>query len=286
MWVALRRALIVGCLMAAPLAGQDSLPPLHAVVPVDRREIRVSWGFVRFVVTADSTRGVVVYMKPRPESYQEPQRSDLEYAAFDPTFVRQWTLLVARGIGQAWPDPKPDKPVRLATPLPATAGQGYFMIAKDPRTAPQNRFLMVYRDSAGHDRWASYANEGKVRELIQALDELADISRFDSVEAMRADSVQGLPGSRGVQKAPTLVSMPVAHLPSAVQQVLGQVWVRYVVTPGGRVDSESIHILLTDGPLLTEEVRKVLATAAYEPGRLGGEAVRVLLSQVFIFNTR
>lgn len=279
---AFRLAVMIACLVTARASGQDSLPPLHRIVPVARREIHVKWGLVDFIIMADSVRGVSVYMAPNQWSLQGADHANVSYIAFDPSVVRQWTLVMEQRVGEPWPESRPTTTVPLGVTLPSTSGRAFFMFGKDPSTRAYAQFLMVYRDSVSHTEWTAYSREDQLRDLLHALDEIASLSRYDPELAVRADSASGLPDSHELQQMPKLVSMQRLALPSRLEQE-GRVWVRYVVDQDGRVDPGSIHIMLSDGPLLTDAVRKALATAVYQPGRAAGVAVRVLCFQVFSF---
>jgi TonB family protein len=65
--------------------------------------------------------------------------------------------------------------------------------------------------------------------------------------------------------------------------VTGEVMVQYIVDARGRVEPGSIKILSTTHPLFGEAVRRALLEARYRPAQAGGENVRQLVEQPFIF---
>jgi hypothetical protein len=224
-------------------------------------------------------------MAPSLASAQGAEHSNVSYIAFDPTYVRQWVTLVEQGIRQPWPDPRPTAPLRVAVPLPTTSGRAFIMIARDSSRGEETRFLFVYQDSVSLQGWTAYAREERVGQLLNALDEIANLSRYYPEGASRPDSAAVLLARHEVQQIPRLVSMQPLLFPSSEQQE-GRVWVQYVVDPGGRVEPRSIEVIFSNGSAFTERVRQALATAVYEPGRANGVAVRVLCSQVFTFRFR
>lgn len=65
----------------------------------------------------------------------------------------------------------------------------------------------------------------------------------------------------------------------------GAVTVRFVVDAAGRVESD-IRILDTTGPDFTAAVRSFLRRARYRPAQVGGQPVRQMVEQRFVFELR
>lgn len=65
----------------------------------------------------------------------------------------------------------------------------------------------------------------------------------------------------------------------------GSVTARFVVDAAGRVESD-VGILDTTGPEFTSAVKSFLRRARYRPARVGGQAVRQMVEQRFVFELR
>jgi TonB family protein len=65
--------------------------------------------------------------------------------------------------------------------------------------------------------------------------------------------------------------------------VTGEVHVQYIVDAKGRVEPGSIKVLSATHKLFAEAVRVALLSARYRPAEAGGQAVRQLVEQPFVF---
>ena len=86
--------------------------------------------------------------------------------------------------------------------------------------------------------------------------------------------------------SPVLVHLPQPAYPSALKAagVEGTVQVIYVVDINGGVEPESITIVSSDHPFMTESVRAALVEARFRPGKVRGTAVRSLVRQTIRFS--
>ncbi len=276
----------MGWLVVAPLAGQDSLPPLRTISLAARREVQVSWPLVDFVLTPNTIRGVSVYMAPSVRSAQGRGRTRASSTSRSirrtSASGRRWWSRESASLGPIRDRPAP---VPVAVALPAETGRAFFLLGKDPTPKARAPFLLIYHDSVSHAGWTAYASPDEVAQLLNALEDVASLSSYDSAATARADSVGRMHESREVQQVPRLISMHSLRFPSA-EHSEGRVWVQYVVSAYGLVESQSIEVILSDGPGFSEAVRHALATAVYEPGRVNGVAIPVACFQVFTFRWR
>jgi TonB family protein len=67
------------------------------------------------------------------------------------------------------------------------------------------------------------------------------------------------------------------------QGIEGVVAVEYIVDTTGLADSASLRILRTTHPAFAEAVRAALPGMRFEPGEVGGQLVRQLVTQEFRF---
>jgi TonB family protein len=63
----------------------------------------------------------------------------------------------------------------------------------------------------------------------------------------------------------------------------GLVQALYVVDTTGRVDTTTIHVVLSDDPRFTESVRTALGRMRFRPAKRAGQTVRQLVTQRFRF---
>src|SRR5262249_10878633 len=83
---------------------------------------------------------------------------------------------------------------------------------------------------------------------------------------------------------PTSVDKPVAIIsqpPLSFQGTYGRVVVEYVVGSNGRVEPDSIDILLASASELVPLARNLLLGSRFEPATINGKPVRQLARQVF-----
>jgi TonB family protein len=88
-----------------------------------------------------------------------------------------------------------------------------------------------------------------------------------------------------VERAVVPTRPPVPRYPDALKSVnvTGEVMAQYIVDARGRVEPGSIKILSTSHKLFGDAVRKALLDARYRPAEVGGNPVRQLVEQPFIF---
>ena len=85
---------------------------------------------------------------------------------------------------------------------------------------------------------------------------------------------------------PVVIRFPDPVYPPGLKAagVEGQVTVDYVVDAGGHVESYSISIVSSDHPLMADAVRHAVEKAQFEPGRVRGAPVRMLVRQTIRFS--
>jgi TonB family protein len=88
-----------------------------------------------------------------------------------------------------------------------------------------------------------------------------------------------------VERAVQVTRAPVPRYPEALRSVSiqGEVMVQYIVDARGRVEPGSIKILSSTHKLFADAVRSALLEARYRPAQVGGQPVRQLVEQPFIF---
>jgi protein TonB len=88
-----------------------------------------------------------------------------------------------------------------------------------------------------------------------------------------------------VERAVVATRQPVPRYPDALRSVnvTGEVMVQYIVDAKGRVEPGSIKVLSSTHKLFADAVRSALLNARYRPAQVGGQSVRQLVEQPFIF---
>jgi protein TonB len=88
-----------------------------------------------------------------------------------------------------------------------------------------------------------------------------------------------------VERAVVATRPATPRYPDALKSVnvQGEVMVQYIVDARGRVESGSIKILSTSHKLFADAVRTALLEARFRPAQVGGNNVRQLVEQPFIF---
>ena len=88
-----------------------------------------------------------------------------------------------------------------------------------------------------------------------------------------------------VDRAVQVTRAPVPRYPDALKSVsvTGEVMAQYIVDARGRVEPGSIKILSATHKLFGDAVRRALLEARFRPAEVGGQPVRQLVEQPFIF---
>ena len=79
---------------------------------------------------------------------------------------------------------------------------------------------------------------------------------------------------------------PTPRYPEALREagIEGEVVLEFVVDTTGRVDRESVRVLSTPSDAFVVSVRDALAATRYHPALVGGQRVRQLVRQGFVFS--
>ncbi|MFN2565513.1 MAG: energy transducer TonB [Gemmatimonadaceae bacterium] len=88
-----------------------------------------------------------------------------------------------------------------------------------------------------------------------------------------------------VDRAVSVTRAPEPRYPDALKSVgvVGEVHMRYIVDARGRVEPGSIQVISATHKLFADAVRAALLNARYRPAEVGGQPVRQLVEQPFIF---
>jgi periplasmic protein TonB len=131
----------------------------------------------------------------------------------------------------------------------------------------------------------------------------AILARF-AARALAAGLFAALPGAAAGQDparvygaaeltAPTKVKAPAAaadaiqrSYPSGLRSVGGRVQLQFIVQPNGRVDPESIEVLVATATRLGEAAIRAVQQIEFQPGEVNGVPVRALVQFPITFAAR
>jgi TonB family protein len=91
-----------------------------------------------------------------------------------------------------------------------------------------------------------------------------------------------------VDEKPRILSGPLLHYPEFLREahVTGRVLLAAIVDTAGRVDPATIKVLTTPHEGLAREARSFMVRAKFQPGRVGGRAVRTCVELPVDFKIR
>jgi hypothetical protein len=254
---------------------------------VDRNVARLEWGALNILVIRDSVNGVGLWAAWTAEGERRGMKNDDEFVAhYDPQSVLTWLdevrLILAPENASA------NDPGQIQSPpLTDVLGGRLFAVRLRDGRKWSNRlvFSMSY-----HPREKPLQFAVDRRNATQLLDVIAEGARASrlvttpipgevqhySNPANPSTSPEGA-GVRGVVYPQNLID----------QKIEGDVWFSFVVDTTGlvRVD-ESLRVLLSDHPLLTQTARESIRDSKYRPARDAGRPVPIRIYQRVMYRIR
>ena len=115
--------------------------------------------------------------------------------------------------------------------------------------------------------------------------------RSDGLPGASRSAASGdyIPFASGVDKpAMALADNPAPRYPEILRRsgVRGEVTIEVVIDTTGRAEMESLRIIATHHPLLSDAVRSALERARFLPAETAGRKVRMWVRQSFVFEVR
>lgn len=246
------------------------------------QEIRhVRWPLIDFLVASDSAAGMHLLAAASMLTEQGAD-SHLNEMGFDPVLVRQWVALVLPHLDSTDRAPKPAHVEVVGLPLPTLDATGAVTVGYDPAEPSGQRFFLFWGDSATHTRWRALATVKNIRDLLDAIDAMAAISRVRSDTAAHRDSWALRPI---VQERPMLLTHPNLVYPPEAQRygIEGRVWLEVVIDTLGVPEMATVRVLFSDDSSFSRAALMNLAGSRFRPGRAGGAAVRLWIRIPFEF---
>ncbi len=241
----------------------------------ESRSQRLAWGNVNVLITADSSRGLRLWVMTSPLQSGTPRR--VFVARFDPDSMTPW-VATARGVLSAARD-RSDSGQRRETPvLQSTDGSAIALARPADGTGwpPLAQIYFLHRSSPSS--WYLEAPEKDAKRLLALLLQQSQLSRIqpeappDIFEPNPMDSAA----------CPTLLTgNPQPAFPSGAPP--GEVWLTFVVQADGTTDPTSFHVWLSDGTALTRAAVQALSRSRFTPAHIGGSAVAARVYQRVTF---
>ena len=243
--------------------------------------VRLDWGSLRIVMMADSIRGTVIWGSSRVATSR--QRDFL--AVVEPTVAHGWTRELREFLALRLTSADTGS-FRASTVLESRTGDWvYVMRLKRKDRWLDERFIVLQGASRSDDR--QLLIEGTERNAIEFLEALESVNtqalnmppsqRVDSVPiADPADSANG----PVIQPNPPRVTYPTRYRADGKE---GEVWLSFIVTAAGSVDSSSIEVYLSDGEGFESSVRTALVSARFTPAKRNGAPISMRAFQAFTF---
>jgi hypothetical protein len=253
---------------------------------VDRNVVRLEWGALNILVIKDTLNGMGLWVATTPVGERKGLEEDQFVAHYDPDVVRSWLDEVQLLMG-------PDRvgasdPTQLQTPpLADLMGGRIFAVRVRDRDRWSRRVIFSLSYGREEQPLQFAVDRRDVPRMLAAIAEGARDSRlvttpvpgqvpFYANPADPSTMPQGA-GVRGVVYPQHLVN----------QRIQGDVWFSYVVDSTGQVRvDESLKVLLSDHPLLTQTARESIRDAKYRPAVRRGRPVPIRVYQRVMYRIR
>ncbi|HKV74059.1 MAG TPA: hypothetical protein VJN95_06045 [Gemmatimonadales bacterium] len=259
-------------LLAVPLASAEAQRWRE-----DSNSIRLDWGAVKVMVSADSIRGLQIRARTSSLDYRGAPRS---YSAmFDPLEVESW-MQEANAVVEWTRPPGSDSARALETSgLLAADGSEMLIQRKRKKEGWDSNMLLVFRPRSGEHSWALMAGQDQMREFLKSL-------VFDEVRSRltqeAADSAATSVNSLELDDPPSMLSHPPLEFPQTavgVNRKSSEVWLEYVIGVDGKADPESIVVVWFNDRRYVEEAVRVIVGSRFKPGMINHQPVRTVVFQ-------
>jgi TonB family protein len=178
------------------------------------------------------------------------------------------------------PPPRPSQPQRVAPAAPALIAPMRVPVSLPPvdlKAVPINDVVALPPPEIPRAAAAPSGGRGS---------SAGDVERAGGSRGGLGSGSSGRAYSESqVDRAVVATRPAVPRYPDALKSVnvQGEVIMQYVVDAKGRVEPGSIKVLSATHKLFAEAVRVALLSARYRPAEAGGQAVRQLVEQPFVF---
>lgn len=269
---------------------------LHLAIPVlltfapanvspSSRPVRLDWGSLNIVMMADSSRGTLIWGASRSESKRDRTKECGFVSFVEPVAAYVWTQELRQFLALSLTNADTGR-FRASPVLRGKSGEWiYFVRLKRGDRWLDERFIVLQGASRSEER--QLLIEGTERNAIEFLEALESVNTqaLNMPAPRTVDSIAiANPADTGsspvVQPDPPRVRYPTAYRDDGKE---GDVWLSFVVTAAGAVDSSSIEVLLSDGEAFESTVRSAVARTRYTPAKRNGMPISMRVFQPFTF---
>jgi TonB family protein len=260
-------------------------PPAGAAQERPAELIRVKWDVANLLVYPDSNVGVILWVATNARAEIDGRRAEREMVLrFHPDTLRDWLIYTHQLLALEGPPIAGDTSSIVTSGVLTGSGGAGIAVARRRVKQRLDRKVRVVIAPPAHGQLLLFELERPaVDSLLSALEAVEPKSRY------RPEHNDSLGGTAHVERAAEPTGRrPHLQYPDEAQRDgrEGEVWVRFVVGPDGRVDLSTVQALLSDGDDFEQAVRAYLRNARFLPAVADGQPVKALMAQRFVFAFR
>lgn len=267
------RAIFFSVILSSGFAGLAPAQSGHRWKP-DPHAVQFAWVSANVVVTATDSDGVAVWAFTTRA--RDGRQNHDYHEQFDPELLLAW-LNQAHVVAayRERPAPADSAPELHTAPLAGRDGGRLALARTRIHGAWSDRIEFVFDDSTSARPWSIGATRAQADSLIMSLFTRAALSRLIP-HATPPDAVTPSTDDR-----PPILIRPGSRppLPSDLQGQNMRVLMQFVIGTDGRPEADSFVAEFYDDPRLADIAYKTFMDSRYEPGRLDGKPVRVMVRQ-------
>lgn len=264
----LRRRVHHILLAVACWSGTSSLQAQHAALAV-HYPLRL----VDLTIVADTISGLQLLVLPGATTEQGRKEATLVWLRFDADSALSWL----NGAAAALRFPiggGPANAIQWSPALHAVDGRGALALGRNRKKGVLSRgHYLAFSDSL--TGWQTEIDAVEADSLLRLFLSLASQSRIDTSAALPPDRDH-------VDRQATVIHQG----KPAWSGTYGYVVAQYVIGIDGRVEPESFLVLWSASPRIEAEARELVRTARFGPAQKGGQPVRQLVRQIFVWRPR
>jgi TonB family protein len=248
------------------------------------RPVRLEWGNVDIVMMADSCRGTLIWGSSQGDRHGRiKQRDFVAYA--EPARVYTWTQELREFLTLRLTSEDTGS-FRASPALRGRNGDWIYLVRlKQNERWSDKRFIVMQGRSRSEQH--QLLIEGNEQNAIEFLEELESVNLL-ALALPAAQSVDSIPilnpadTSAGpvVEKNPPRIRYPESARQDGKS---GDVWLSYVVTAAGSVDSSSIEVIVSDGAEFASTVRTAVQRTRFTPAQVNEVPIPMRVYQKFAF---
>ena len=244
------------CGSAVPVFAQRPVAPVH-----------LSLRLLELSLVADTSYGLQLLVEP--QSGGAANEHPVIWLRLNPDSALAWLNNAAAVLRSPVSGGPPDA-IQWSTTLRPVNGRGGFLLGRHRRKgALEKDHWLAIADSA--PGWQAEIGARDADSLLHLFLVVAPRAALDS-------SPQAAVDQEHVDRPAMLI-----HQAKAGGRGSGHVAAQYVVGPDGRVEPESLRVLVASGARFDAQARDIILASRFDPAQRGGRAARQLVQQVLVF---